>query len=389
MPSRLKLRHAFLVVGIGVILSFQNCAQAPEESSQDGMSEAEEFESSLPMAYQFKLDTIGYMSCSGIETPVEKRAYFSIRAGAYNNQTGGLSLTAPYRSATQYYTATHRAQALATSDVNRDTRLSLSVRSRANLQSIWSQDQVSVGEEIDSFLPSLDTPYIAGPLAAAPAGAWINYFPGYQSKRLMEASLRYYRFENVAKATRTRLESSAADESAYLVAGYSGSDDELDTVLRKPGGVDNSRAWGVGYQLGFSLPQGYASGERRVLSPASSIQEVDLVTGQVVAANWDCNSSYQFQIVRPEDKAAGKVVCNAIVDRYSDAGQQASLNAIRRVLRVEDWYVDLANRCVMPKRTGDYCYGPLNGRTVQYGLANCLNSGATMCPHFVSVCIRR
>ncbi|NJL24730.1 MAG: hypothetical protein HC902_05885 [Calothrix sp. SM1_5_4] len=83
------------------------------------------------------------------------------------------------------------------------------------------------------------------------------------------------------------------------------------------------------------------------------------------------------------------MICNATVDRYSNTTQQQALSVIRRVLRVEDWFVDMDNRCIMPKRTGDYCYGDLNGRTIQYGVASCLNSTTTVCPHFVSVCIRR
>src|SRR5690606_13850467 len=105
--------------------------------------------------------------------------------------------------------------------------------------------------------------------------------------------------------------------------------------------------------------------------------------------SWDCSANYQFMVVRPEDKAAGRVNCDPIVDKYNNATEQAALNAIRRVLRVEDWFVDVARKCIMPKRTGDYCYGAVQGRTVQYGLASCLNSATTMCPHFVSVCIKR
>ena len=62
-------------------------------------------------------------------------------------------------------------------------------------------------------------------------------------------------------------------------------------------------------------------------------------------------------VIRPEDLAAGRVICNAQVDRPNGTTQQAALNAVRRVLRVEDWFVDLDHHCIIPKHTGDYCYG--------------------------------
>jgi hypothetical protein len=123
------------------------------------------------------------------------------------------------------------------------------------------------------------------------------------------------------------------------------------------------------------------------------VQELDLTTGQLRTAPWDCSASYQFLIVRPEDKVAGLVTCNATVDSAT-AAQQPALAAIRRVLRVEDWFVVMNNHCVMPKRTGDLCYGTLQaGQKVVYnalptGNTSCTESPTTKCPHFVSVCIR-
>ncbi|MBX3020380.1 MAG: hypothetical protein KF799_01785 [Bdellovibrionales bacterium] len=380
-----------MLAGVCLLMTYQNCAQTPED---DGSNSQASYQESLPFAYEEKLDTIGYMSCSEIKDSVDRRAYFSYRVGAFNKSVAGLTMTDDFRSKTQYYTKTDRARALASSYANSGAVLNLSVRLRSNLQSIWSQGELRVGDEIDSFLPALDSTPVAGPLAslAAPSAGgtkfYANYFPGTQQKRLMEASLRFYEFENVSKDTRSNLE--GAGSPAYLTVGYGNSGDELATGLRAPS--DNtlaSRGYGTGFALSFSLPRNYSSGERRVLNPNSGVQEIDLRTGQPRAASWDCSNSYQFMVVRPEDKFANLVTCNATVDRFANATEEAALNAVRRVLRVEDWFVDVANRCVIPKRTGDYCYGALNGATITYGSANCVNSGATRCPHFVSVCIRR
>ncbi len=391
MSPSLKMRHGLFLAVVALVLMFQNCSQPTETSSMTSNS-ATAYQSALPLAVTAQIDTISHMSCSEIKDPVEKRAYFSYRAGAYSNLTGGLSLTPAFRDATKHYNVTERARAFANSDANGDTRYNLSIRSTSNYQSPWISEELRVGEEIEAMLPPLDADAIAGPLAASQPGAMINYFPGAQAQRLTEGSLRFYKFENVMKDTRTNLDS----RQSLLVAGFSGGSDELNTVLRAPPGAAASPGnavpvYGRGYFLRFSLPVGYSGGERRVLASSGGVEEIDLSTSPPVTtvSNWDCNTNYQFVVVRPEDKAANRVICNATIDRFADGNQQAALAAIRRVLRVEDWFVDLANHCVIPKRTGDYCYGALNGRTIQYGTATCLNSTTTLCPHFVSICIRR
>lgn len=384
MSRRLKLRHAIGALLIGVLMTYQNCSQAPESTSDSTSS----YVSGLPFAYSSKVDTIAYMSCSEIKNTVEPRAYFSYRLGAYNNSTGGITLTDGFRQDTRFYSTTERGQALNASSLNGNTRLNLSIRSRSNLQSILAQGTMRVGNEIDSFLPPLDSAEVAGPLAGVAVGRMMNYFPGSGTKRLVEASVRYYQFENVSKDTRNNLEGSGTP--AYLVVGYSGSTDELDTVLRKPPGSTNPAvAYGTGYALTFGLPSEWSSTERRVLGTSAGVTEIDLTTNQQVStASWECSAGYQFMVVRPEDKAAGRVVCDAGPD-LATAPQQPGLNAVRRVLRVEDWFVDMNHKCIMPKRTGDYCYGALQtGQAVNYTKGVCVNGGATLCPHFVSVCIR-
>ncbi|MDC0980375.1 hypothetical protein OAQ84_01430 [Bdellovibrionales bacterium] len=59
--------------------------------------------------------------------------------------------------------------------------------------------------------------------------------------------------------------------------------------------------------------------------------------------------------------------------------------AIRKVLRQEDWYVDVANRCAIPINE-NYCYGDDPKKEVVYS-GSC-DSTKGNCPHFVSVCTR-
>lgn len=401
MSPSLKLRHGLLVAIVGTLLAFQNCAQAPEQSLT-GSNSASSYTQKLPLAVRGQIDTLAYMSCSDVTAPLEQRAYFTFRAGAYAKGKG-LQLTEEFISATVHYTDTDRGKAFADSAPNGDTLFNLSIRSSANYQSPWVSETFNVGEEIDAFLPALDSAEIAGPLAATSTLqrtsplSWIQYFPGTSQKRLVEASLRFHRHDEHMKNTRNALEIGGNVGGAFIVTGFSGGADPMNKTLRSP---PNSSAvpgaanpvYGQGFQLLFSTGPGVGQGEKHVISNSpNAIREWDLQYSPPMATNaiWDCPDIYKFVIVRPEDKAKNLVVCNATVDRYANTTEQAMLAAIRRVLRVEDWFVDLTNRCVMPKRTGDLCYGGAGTRRVQYGEATCANGTATMCPHYVSVCIRR
>lgn len=404
MPYRLKMRHVLAgLVVISVLFAYQNCAP----TNDSGTSTLSSYASTLPFAYRAQIDTMAYMSCSNITAGVNPRAYFSYRASAYSNRTGGIMLSSPFITATSHYTTANRALALSSSDLNAGALLNLSIRSRSNAQSVWQTTGVRSGYEIDTFLPELDGPDVAGVLAAtgAPSASsfmnFVNYFPGTATRRLMEASLRYFQYENVASQTRGNLE--GVGNPAYLVVGYSGSPDPSDTTLRMPPPavagtvVTADKAYGVGYQFAFSLPTGYSSGERRVISSYNGLQEVDLSTGQTQASSWDCGAggNYQFEIIRPEDIVSGYVTgCYLGPDTYANSQQQQALAAVRRVLRVEDWYVDVAHHCVVPKGTGDVCYGQLQGtQKILYGPPSCplvsSNDPNYTCPHFVSVCIRQ
>src|SRR5262249_6722872 len=138
MNSSLKLRRSLYIVGIATLLFYQNCSQSPDSSSSSGLDSQGSYMSSLPFAYDAKIDTLSYMSCSEMgsfttdSAPFNPRAYFTFRAGAYNDATGGLSETADFYNATQYYANTDRGNALATSSLNASTLFSLSVRQPNN-----------------------------------------------------------------------------------------------------------------------------------------------------------------------------------------------------------------------------------------------------------------
>src|ERR1035437_9032143 len=106
MSASLKLRHFFLAAGILFLALYQNCAQDP---ATDSLNSASSYEEGLPFAYDAKIDTLAYMSCSEMAAgSYDPRAYFSFRAVAYNSATGGLGMTPAFRAATSYYSNTDR-----------------------------------------------------------------------------------------------------------------------------------------------------------------------------------------------------------------------------------------------------------------------------------------
>lgn len=403
MLSSLNSRRILLVGVISVLLVFQNCAPAPEQS--DLLDSKSSYTENLPFAYDSKIDTLAYMSCSDMANgSYQPRSYFTFRAGSYsskytssgqyNSAKGGISITNDFRTKTQYYSNTDRGQALSASAENANAYLNLSIRQSSNLRSIYQADATASGYDIDTFLPPLDSAELAGQIGSIPQGQYVNYFSGTNDKRLMEASLRFTRYENVAEENRANFNAG----SSMLVMGYSQTADAMDTQLRAPatatGTNANRYAYGTGYKLNFTWPSRMTSSQKnRVISPNVGIQEYDLATGSLKSNGaFDCSANYQFMVVRPEDIAAGRVACRVGADRINTQfpAQPAMLDAIRRVLRVEDWFVDLDNQCVVPKRTGDLCYGSnLGSRTIVYNGATCADDNLYRCPHFVSVCIRK
>jgi hypothetical protein len=402
MIRRLKLRPFLYATGLFSVFVFQNCAQPPDLSQDQA-----QYNDSIPFAYKAQIDTLSYMSCSNLTAnSYEPRAYYTFRAGAYNNTTGGLTITPAFYEATQYYANTDRANTLSSSMFNGNTILNFSIRASANYQQMYYVNQVAAQETVDQFLPELDGPQVAGPISSVVPGQMLNYFPGSDNtQRLMEASLRFMDYETNMAQIRNQISAG----TLMLVAGYPETANVTDSSLKSPFDVDGTSStqsynasnatevFGVGYKLGFSLPYGNTSGDARVLATYGSnsdIKEVDLTTNSIISSAWDCDSNFQFQVINPQDLVTTPGLCTLGADTYQTGNttQQAALNAIRRVLRVEDWFVDVVHHCVVPRYGGDVCYGSsiANGEKIQYSLTACQDvPGTSVCPHFVSVCIRQ
>lgn len=366
---------------LGSLLVFQNCSDTGLEEGNDSLSSYME---GLPFAYKASLDTIAYMSCSRMKNSYEPRAFFTFRAGAYT-PLAGLEITPEFAEATKYYTLQTKSEAFADSLANSNTRPQLALRSSSNLQSVVVNGAAKSGTSLGTMLSNLSRSPIMEHLVTMQPGMKKNYFASGANDRLLAGSLRFNDGdeENVAAEIRKILK----NNEVLLALTFTDTDNPDDAKARGPAGVMTSQAYGRGYQLQFGVPDGWTTAEQRVVT---AVNEVNLTPGYPsTGAQWSCPTTMQFKIVRPEDLAdAGP--CSLSVDYYSTEDQRVALDAIRRVLPVEDFYVDVVNRCVVPKAhiatESQSCYGDRTGRgAINYTSSSC--SGDS-CPHHVSVCIK-
>jgi hypothetical protein len=391
MRKGLKKRHYIGGVILISLMGFQNCSDTTDES-QD-LNSTSSYTQSLPFAYKASLDTISYMSCSRMSSNYEPRAFFTFRAGAYT-PSGGLQINPDFIDATKYYSLQAKADAFGESGANANARLQLAIRSTTNFQSVVVNGAAKNGTSLGTMMTSLSGSPLVENLVTMPAGVKKHYFPSSASDRLMASSLRFNdgSEENVVAAIRTMMK----NHQAMLALTYTATDNADDKTARSPVSFDangtlgtsvnaTNDVYGTGYQLNFGTPANWATGEQRVLS---SVSEVDLASNMsATGGTWTCPSSMQFVIVRNED-IANVSNCDLAVDYYNTEAQRVALDAIRRVLPVEDFYVDVVNRCVVAKShiATQSCYGDRSGRgAIDYSTGSC--SGDS-CPHYVSVCVR-
>ena len=373
-----------------LLFVFQNCASSLDLASQDSPS----FTNELDFAYDTEVDTIAYMSCSELNSDYNARALFSFRVGAHSGNSG-VRLTKAYLSATEYFTPSQRANALAESEVNSNAILQLSVRRRNDLQSVLTtsdNDSFSENEDYTNILTSLDSSPIVERLVALKENQRIRYLLGVSglNGRFLEGSLRPMKSEQAASDVRNYLRNDAMLTLTYADALTTGS-----TTARSPNPKDRQKAYGKGYQVDFRKGPRISSGDTisrqyRIAVPRvlNSIREVDLQKRSPVAANlrpWACEARYTFIIVRPEDTAYCKKEADSV--GALTASKRQTLAVVRRVLRSEDWWVDLNKNCVIPKQSNGFCYKrSTSSPSIGYNTTDCKIDN---CPHYVSICLRQ
>ena len=109
--------------------------------------------------------------------------------------------------------------------------------------------------------------------------------------------------------------------------------------------------------------------------------------------SWTCPVTMQLRIIRYEDGDNALANCRKMPDPTTglDASTQFTLSLIRNQFKVEDWYVDLINKCIIPKKSVTSCYGSVT--QVAYSLGDaCSTSGdptlGPACQAYASICYR-
>ncbi|MEO0334905.1 MAG: hypothetical protein AAF202_00820 [Pseudomonadota bacterium] len=444
--SRLNLKqligefHAGVLVYLAMIfvglLTFQNCSDPLELSDED----ASTFSDRLPFAYDVKMDTFSYMSCADMtQTNYDRRALHTFHMGAYEPGSG-VRLTEDFLNSTSNFSPEARAEALSRSPTNSGAILQLAVRNtEQNYQQILLNDPngrlVVVGEDIGNYLGGapLSAPGIAAALSRkeeerkdleksgvqnAPL-EYINYFkgtPGFDG-RLMESSIR---FPNTLKSITDQFYRTVNLSLTFTpennVLSYNARSPDPENQARKVYGYKyipifnglkrKHDAPNEGVFSGIYQPDGNAILNRTVVE----LREVNVDTNEGVS--WFCPADLRLIMIDPFDETfldttVGNEPCTINpteggVDDISalSVRDQKRLEVIRRVLRVEDFYVNLQENCVIPKDSKNSCYPKADADgnltvDINYGRQannlNCVDNpreGIYGCPNYVSICTR-
>lgn len=372
------------VLAFAVLFLFQNCADSGPEKKDESSSLAD----TSPFPFDTTIDTLSYMSCSGTGTNANPRAYYTFRAGAYQNGNG-IGLNANFISTITG--ASQRVDIIQSASSNMGSSLQLAIRSLTQYQTVLGRSGgPQEGEHYYNFMDALSSPVIADRLGRLTDSTdKINYFGGVSGLggKLVEGSLRFFDGEGQSASVRNYLANEMALTMTYSLPGADG------YVARAPDMADPKKVYGKSYRVNFKLWGSQANGINRLLN---TVVERDIPSGGILGT-WNCAVYDSYVIVRAQD-APG--YCSATPDPRSfpntvqGQSDRVRLEKIRRVLRVEDWWVDLARGCVVPKNSpsggGGACYG--SQTTIAY-TAGVPGSGVTTCdvntcPHYVSVCTK-
>ena len=396
------LRYNFkpLLILISAILTvafFQNCASEVPFGSTDVFSA---LTSTNKFPFEAELDQLAYMSCSEQEDVVQDfQTFFSFRAGAYTQ--GGVRVTEDFRKFAAGTTGESVANSLQNNTISSDTVMQFAIRAGDNYQLTYlNEESGSEGESgIDyaNIFAPLGDENLTKYLWDRPLGQYINVWPGAQftSQYRFEGTLHFSDSEIIARELRSFL-----SNNGILALTFS----QQETIApRGPGYMANDPnlsvrdVYGTGLKLRFKQPlsrtnqQPHSSMPSRVLSTVNEVM-IDARRSDNVPATWACPVEYSFMIVLPEH--AEDQNCPMEQDPVNPS---PALNIIRQSLFSEDWHVNLAQRCVVPKPDrveAGSCYGKNSQtqetRNINYDLTT--SCGLTdlngLCPHYVSICFK-
>lgn len=370
---RIKMRHlltvtSLLAIVVSVPMLYQNCSQ-PLAERADASSVAQ----TAPFAYEARVDHFAYMSCSNMPSGYDTNAFFTFKAGAYNDGAG-VKFNNAFVYEVRNLLQADKAAVLDLSPINKDVYMQMSVRQSSNLQTPFGINNMPYQA---NFVGSLSAPEIANELARVNGTSFTRTFP---SGAKFEGRAQMTTSESLADTIRQQV----SVNGNYLSLNYSRITNPSEAISTPSGSTTS--VFGNGYKMAFVLGHGqtsnFSGGTARVMT---NLSEYNLSNQSLTGANWECNANWVLMIVKPSDITAGRVVCNTEPEPSPSPAQLEMYETIRKVLPATEWGLDLFRRCIVPKKTGS-CYGNSTA-LVNYNGGACLS--ADTCPHYVSICKRR
>lgn len=437
--THIKTRAAgFILASFIVGVSFQNCGKAGFDSALDsGLTSASidpsleaQFGSrdavkvqNIPFAYDVIADTLSYSSCFGAGLQ-SKPGHFTFRIGAYAN--GGVKLRSNFSDYLKNNfqpiapaTALSENQIknyLAYSPENAGAAPQFAIRTRQKPQ-VPRTNATSATSGIDfiNMLTNLSDDRMMDPLVKRPDSV-ISYFPmaANPKQRFLEASLSYNTNEALAFQVRRDFMTEAQLGITFLPNGPStpyGARMPASSTDTVTGVTDLTKAYGRGYNLTFSADVApytqyvYGKTVPNIYNPANiltAVQETNLENpASSNGSSWTCAAERRYVIVRQSD---APINCpKELPSAMNDASYRRELEIVRRQLRAENWDVNIALRCVVPKEGSCYA-NEFQGTTlipIQYdqsqecfqGIPDAMYSNPASppikrCAQYVSICTR-
>ncbi len=373
---------------VGIAVVYQNCAPTPSgEAPWHSVSAPYSF------AYEVQPDQIAYMSCSQVKAGADASAYFTLRMGAY--RSGGLRLSEEFSEKTSRMTVAQKEDSLILSEAHSDTRLQMAIRGESNLQQILVYGGgAKKGVHYSPVFAPLGT-ISSSQWLVENEGKWTRYLPGELGLGdAMEGSVIFSETESLANTMREHFRIGGGLLTWTFQEGL-GSDNHFARAAEFGAGT---AVYGRGLHLEFKKPVASRFGSSSVHTNVpsrvlSAVTEVDLrnTSQPLEAKNWVCPEQLTYMVIRNPAQAAIEG-CRMNPDPPT---MSSELRIARNSLRVEDWYIDQKNGCIVSKKDrssspGQDCYG-YDTDGVHYNLAEDCSvdgnpAGKGSCAHFVSIC---
>lgn len=438
----------------GVLSFYQNCTTQVPFGNEDYF---QSLKNSSVYPYEVYVDQMAYMSCSEQENVFNDGTFFTFKLGAFDS--GGLKITPEYRDSIEKVDNDLVPSALQTSSMSSGHELQFAVRTVDNLQSLYRDSQNGEegmeGLDFDNFFPPMGRVDLTEILWYSRPNDYVRTYAAAQTvdEYRFEGSVEFMASEAMERGLRNFINDKGILAVTFAKAGENkplglGSLPDLADVSGLTGGTPPAtdtgdvgaasvnpsssgfrtasdtniarNVFGVGVQPRFRQPDRVVFADNNDLTtvveespgtsmPARALASVsDVIIDDRMATRtfrpWVCPERFNFMIVLPGDAeyldedGNFKQRCRTNPDPSS---QTDDLRIVRQSIYAEDFYVDLRNRCVVPK-TGvisiGSCYGK-NSREVTHAInydtfhtEGCgfdkLGDGGGLCPHYVSVCFR-